>query len=444
MDYTAQVATRSASRHGWSSSPSPAAIYFTEHTAKLVEGYLALRDLGEIRGQGRKRAAARLRARGRRGGSGRRSTFPARAAFRASSDATSEMAALEARSSRRFRGTRQVVGVVAEAGRRQEPSLLRVRRACRARGIPVYDVAGLAHRKSVPLLADARAPARLLRDHRAGFRPDGAREDRRADCAARRELRRAPSLDLRLPRRARPRAAPAADGPGGAAAPALDVDQAPEPRRERPRAGRHPVRGPSLVRSGKRGLPGVTSMRCQGREACCSSTSGPSTTRRGCRGPTTSSSPLLRSAPRRSTSCLRICSADDPSLDATRRARPRAHRRQSLLHRGDRAVAGREREPRGERGAYRLVEPRGRARRCPPRVQAVLAARIDRLARAREAGAADGGGDRQGVLRADPASASIDLDATETRRRASQRSWRAEFVYEQRSIPRPITPSSTR
>ena len=53
----------------------------------------------------------------------------------------------------------------------------------------------------------------------------------------------------------------------------------------------------------------------------------------------------------------------------------------------------------GERGAYRLVRPVEEAA-VPASVQAVLAARIDRLGAAREGRAAGGGGDRQGVPRA--------------------------------------------
>jgi predicted ATPase len=54
----------------------------------------------------------------------------------------------------------------------------------------------------------------------------------------------------------------------------------------------------------------------------------------------------------------------------------------------------------GARGAYRLVTPVEEVG-LPATVQAVLAARIDRLPRAGKAGAADGVGDREDVLRAD-------------------------------------------
>src|SRR5213078_1891491 len=61
-----------------------------------------------------------------------------------------------------------------------------------------------------------------------------------------------------------------------------------------------------------------------------------------------------------------------------RRARPRAHRPKSLLHRGGCPGAGRGREPRRDEGRVPAGQAGRRARRPAP-VHAVLAARIDRL-----------------------------------------------------------------
>ena len=46
---TRRWATRSGWPRAWSSSPSRARCYLTEHTAALVAGYFALRDLGRVR-----------------------------------------------------------------------------------------------------------------------------------------------------------------------------------------------------------------------------------------------------------------------------------------------------------------------------------------------------------------------------------------------------------
>ena len=68
----------------------------------------------------------------------------------------------------------------------------------------------------------------------------------------------------------------------------------------------------------------------------------------------------------------------DPEHRRAGRRDPRAHRRQPVLHRGGGAVADRVGALEGTRGAYRLVSA-GRALEVPATVQAVLAARIDRL-----------------------------------------------------------------
>ena len=203
---TPRSATRSASRSGWSSSPRPDSVYLTEHTAALVEGYLALTDLGEFQVKGASRPAARPRARpasARRAGG---STCHARAASRASSGAT--------RSCARWRAPRAGVRR-AGAGdrdrrrgrRRQEPPLPRVRRALAGEGIAV-----LPRRR--PGAREGRCRCcRVLQLLRAYFEIGERDSDRTAReriagklAAARRELRRRPAADLRLPRGARPRA----------------------------------------------------------------------------------------------------------------------------------------------------------------------------------------------------------------------------------------------
>ena len=74
----------------------------------------------------------------------------------------------------------------------------------------------------------------------------------------------------------------------------------------------------------------------------------------------------------------------DPSLDGLAELVRERTARQPVLHRGGRAVAGRGGSLEGERGAYRLVRPVEEAA-VPASVQAVLAARIDRLAQREKA-----------------------------------------------------------
>jgi class 3 adenylate cyclase len=150
MDYTAlgHAANLAARMEQIAAADST---YLSEHTAKLVSGYFALRDLGatrikglseplhvfELEGVGRVRT--RLdgsRARGFTKFVGRQS----------------EMAALEAALEKAIAGNAQVVGVVAEAGTGKSRLCYEFAERCRAREIPVYEAHGVAHGKTVPLL----------------------------------------------------------------------------------------------------------------------------------------------------------------------------------------------------------------------------------------------------------------------------------------------------
>ena len=75
---------------------------------------------------------------------------------------------------------------------------------------------------------------------------------------------------------------------------------------------------------------------------------------------------------------LQACSGTIPSLARAHAAPDRAHRGQSLLPGGERAHAGGDAGAGGERGAYRLAQALPSIQ-VPATVQAVLAARIDRL-----------------------------------------------------------------
>ena len=129
----------------------PGKALLTEYTAKLVAGYFQLRDLGsftikgvarplrvhELEGLGQLRTRLDLsRARGF-------SKFVGR---------QEEMAALDAAVERALGGRGQVVGVVADAGTGKSRLCFELLQRCRARGIAVYEGRCVAHGKMIPFL----------------------------------------------------------------------------------------------------------------------------------------------------------------------------------------------------------------------------------------------------------------------------------------------------
>ena len=117
-----------------------------------------------------------------------------------------------------------------------------------------------------------------------------------------------------------------------------------------------------------------------GPRSCSSSTTGPSTsTRWGSKTYYTPAPARPAAAGERRGAARTRCSGDDPSLAAAQAAADRADRGQSLLPGGERA------DPGGDRGAGRRARrlsagaSRSQTIQVPATVQAVLAARIDRL-----------------------------------------------------------------
>jgi predicted ATPase/class 3 adenylate cyclase len=150
MDYTAQGHTVGLAAR-MEQLAEPGKVLLTDHTAKLVSGYFALRDLGqtrikglndslhvfELEGVGRVRTRLDVsRARGFTKFVGRQS----------------EMAALEAALERTISGNAQVIGIVAEPGTGKSRLCYEFAERCRAREIPVYEGHGVAHGKAVSLL----------------------------------------------------------------------------------------------------------------------------------------------------------------------------------------------------------------------------------------------------------------------------------------------------
>jgi adenylate cyclase len=150
MDYTAQGQTVGLAQR-MESLAEPNTCYLTAVTAALVGGYFALEDLGDFQVKG---AAAPVRVHrlagigishtrfdiARARGLGR---FVGRAAdLRTLEDALEQTAA----------GNGQVVGVVAEAGTGKSRLCFEFLERCRARGMRVFEARAVAHGRNVPFL----------------------------------------------------------------------------------------------------------------------------------------------------------------------------------------------------------------------------------------------------------------------------------------------------
>jgi class 3 adenylate cyclase/tetratricopeptide (TPR) repeat protein len=150
MDYTAQGHTVGlASR--LEQLAHPGKIYLSENTAGLVTGFFRLRDLGafelkgvrkplhvyELEGVGEMRTHLDVsRARGLTRFVGR----------------IEEMETLERALSRALEGNAQVIGVVAEAGVGKSRLCFEFVERCRAKGLRVRETHGVAHGKAIPFL----------------------------------------------------------------------------------------------------------------------------------------------------------------------------------------------------------------------------------------------------------------------------------------------------
>jgi class 3 adenylate cyclase/tetratricopeptide (TPR) repeat protein len=151
MDYTAQghVVGLAARMEQLAAADTPC---LSEHTARLVSGYFDIRDLGEFHLKGVRdplhvyelEAAGGLRTRFEAARVRGLSRFVGR---------EREMAVLEAGLAQAMSGPGQVVGVVAPPGVGKSRLCFEFAQRCRARGVPVYETRGVAHGRQVPLLA---------------------------------------------------------------------------------------------------------------------------------------------------------------------------------------------------------------------------------------------------------------------------------------------------
>jgi adenylate cyclase len=128
----------------------PGRVYLTERTARLVSGYLALTDLGRLEVKGVSEpvgvfALENVRMAGR-------SSAVRFAEATPLVGRDEEMAALESALARAEEGQAQVVGIVGEAGVGKSRLCEEFSRRCGARGLDVRRTAGVSHGQSVPLV----------------------------------------------------------------------------------------------------------------------------------------------------------------------------------------------------------------------------------------------------------------------------------------------------
>ncbi|MEK6327588.1 MAG: AAA family ATPase, partial [Actinomycetota bacterium] len=129
----------------------PGKAYLTQHTASLVEGYLALTDLGEFQVKGASKALGVHELTGVGVARGRLDVSRARG-FSRFVGRDDELRVLEGALDQALEGQGQVIGIVGEAGVGKSRLCHEFAERYRAKGMPVYHVAGQAHARSVPLM----------------------------------------------------------------------------------------------------------------------------------------------------------------------------------------------------------------------------------------------------------------------------------------------------
>lgn len=150
MDYTAQGHTVGLAQR-MESLAEPNTCYLGPSTAALVRGYLALEDLGEFRVKG---VADRVRVH-RLAGPGEARTRLDVSRQRGLSrfvGRDADLRVLEDALAQAASGSGQVVGVVAEAGTGKSRLCFEFLERCRARGMRVWEGRAVAHGRNIPLL----------------------------------------------------------------------------------------------------------------------------------------------------------------------------------------------------------------------------------------------------------------------------------------------------
>jgi class 3 adenylate cyclase len=150
MDYTAQGQTVALAQR-MEALASPDTIYLAPAIAALAAGYFALDDLGEFALKG---VSAPLRVFELKGLGAAQTRFDRSRARGLSKfvGREKEMALLDDALARAIAGQGQVIGVVAEAGTGKSRLAFEFSERCRAKGIRVRTTTGVAHGKTLPLL----------------------------------------------------------------------------------------------------------------------------------------------------------------------------------------------------------------------------------------------------------------------------------------------------
>jgi class 3 adenylate cyclase/tetratricopeptide (TPR) repeat protein len=150
MDYTAQGATVGLAAR-MEQLASPDTVYLSDTTARLVDGYFALDDLGEFPVKG---LDAPVRVHQLTGIGALRTRFEVSRARGLTRfvGRDSDMTTLEAAFAQASAGNGQVVGVVAPAGTGKSRLCFEFLERCRSRAVPVIEGHALSHGKNIPFL----------------------------------------------------------------------------------------------------------------------------------------------------------------------------------------------------------------------------------------------------------------------------------------------------
>jgi adenylate cyclase len=150
MEYTAIGHTVGLAQR-MESLAEPGKIYLTRYTAALVAGYLALNELGEFQVKGVSHPLDVHELTGVGAARGRLDVSRARG-FSRFVGRNEELRMLESALEQARAGQAQVIGIVGEAGIGKSRLCHEFTERLRAQGTPVYHVAGQAHARSVPML----------------------------------------------------------------------------------------------------------------------------------------------------------------------------------------------------------------------------------------------------------------------------------------------------
>lgn len=150
MDYTAQGHTVGLGQRMEGLAAS-GAIFLSDQTARLVQLYFELEDLGEFIVKGNTEPVRVFELTGMSESRSRFDIARARGLSRFVGR-SSDLRALEDALTQAVAGNGQVVGVVAEAGTGKSRLCFEFLERCRSRGLPVYTGRAVAHGRNIPLL----------------------------------------------------------------------------------------------------------------------------------------------------------------------------------------------------------------------------------------------------------------------------------------------------